>query len=101
MKLSGAQILCESLLKEGVEVIFGFPGGSVLPLYDVFPQYPQLRHILVRHEQGKYDLGGHEESEDTASGSKSELGTVMLFERVDHVRTDCRQGGGQAEEENG
>jgi acetolactate synthase-1/2/3 large subunit len=52
MKLNGAQILCESLIKEGVEVIFGFPGGSVLPLYDVLPQYPQLRHILVRHEQG-------------------------------------------------
>ncbi|MFP4641920.1 MAG: biosynthetic-type acetolactate synthase large subunit [Dehalococcoidia bacterium] len=52
MKLSGAQILCESLVREGVEVIFGFPGGSVLPLYDSLPQYPQLRHILVRHEQG-------------------------------------------------
>ena len=51
MKKTGAQILCESLLKEGVEVIFGFPGGVVLPLYDTFPQYPQLRHILVRHEQ--------------------------------------------------
>jgi acetolactate synthase I/II/III large subunit len=52
MKLTGAQILCESLLKEGVEVIFGFPGGVVLPLFDTFPQYPKLRHILVRHEQG-------------------------------------------------
>ncbi len=52
MKLNGAQILCESLVKEGVEVIFGFPGGSLLPLYDVLPQYSQLRHILVRHEQG-------------------------------------------------
>jgi len=52
MKLTGAQILCESLLKEGVEVIFGFPGGVVLPLFDTFPQYPGLRHILVRHEQG-------------------------------------------------
>lgn len=52
MKLKGAQILCESLIKEGVEVIFGFPGGAVLPLYDVFPDYPKLRHILVRHEQG-------------------------------------------------
>jgi acetolactate synthase-1/2/3 large subunit len=51
MKKSGAQILCESLVTEGVKVIFGFPGGSVLPLYDVLPQYPQLRHILVRHEQ--------------------------------------------------
>ena len=52
MKMTGAQILCESLVKEGVEVIFGYPGGAVLPLYDTFPQYPQLRHILVRHEQG-------------------------------------------------
>ena len=52
MKKTGAQILCESLIKEGVEVIFGMLGGSVLPIYDTFPQYPQLRHILVRHEQG-------------------------------------------------
>jgi acetolactate synthase-1/2/3 large subunit len=51
MKKTGAQIVCESLLKEGVEVIFGYPGGVVLPLYDTFPQYPDLRHILVRHEQ--------------------------------------------------
>lgn len=52
MKRTGAQILCECLLREGVEVIFGFPGGAVLPLYDTLPQYPQIRHILVRHEQG-------------------------------------------------
>ncbi len=52
MKKTGAQILCESLIKEGVEVIFGILGGALLPLYDTFPQYPQLRHILVRHEQG-------------------------------------------------
>lgn len=52
MKKTGAQILCESLIQEGVEVIFGIPGGALLPLYDTFPQYPQLRHILFRHEQG-------------------------------------------------
>jgi acetolactate synthase-1/2/3 large subunit len=52
MKLTGAQILCESLLKEGVEVIFGIPGGALLPFYDTMPQYPKLRHILCRHEQG-------------------------------------------------
>ena len=51
MKLTGAQIVCESLLREGVEVAFGIPGGAVLPLYGAMPQYPQLRHILVRHEQ--------------------------------------------------
>ncbi|TES83961.1 MAG: biosynthetic-type acetolactate synthase large subunit [Dehalococcoidia bacterium] len=52
MKMTGAQMICESLVKEGVEVIFGILGGAILPLYDVLPQYPQLRHILVRHEQG-------------------------------------------------
>ena len=52
MKMTGAQILYEGLVREGVEVIFGLPGGSVIPLYDTLPQYPQLRHILVRHEQG-------------------------------------------------
>ncbi len=51
MKLTGGQIVCESLLKEGVEVVFGILGGSILPLYDTLPQYPNLRHILVRHEQ--------------------------------------------------
>lgn len=52
MKMTGAQIVCESLVKEGVEVIFGLPGGAIIPLYDTLPQYPQLRHVLVRHEQG-------------------------------------------------
>jgi acetolactate synthase-1/2/3 large subunit len=52
MRMTGAQILCESLVKEGVEAIFGILGGAILPLYDTLPQYPQLRHILVRHEQG-------------------------------------------------
>jgi acetolactate synthase-1/2/3 large subunit len=52
MKMTGAQMMCESLVREGVEVIFGILGGALLPLYDTLPQYPQLRHILVRHEQG-------------------------------------------------
>ncbi len=51
MRLTGAQIVCESLLREGVDVAFGLPGGAILPLYGVLHQYPQLRHILVRHEQ--------------------------------------------------
>jgi acetolactate synthase-1/2/3 large subunit len=50
-ELTGAEIVCESLLKEGVEVLFGLPGGAVLPLYGALGKYPQLRHILVRHEQ--------------------------------------------------
>jgi len=51
MKLTGAQMVCESLLREGVDVVFGLPGGAILPLYQTMANYPQLRHVLVRHEQ--------------------------------------------------
>ncbi len=49
--ITGAQILIESLKKEGVDTIFGFPGGAVLPVYDELYDAP-LEHVLVRHEQG-------------------------------------------------
>jgi acetolactate synthase I/II/III large subunit len=52
MRLNGSQIVAESLLREGVEVMFGLPGGAIMPLYDVWAQYPQIKHVLVRHEQG-------------------------------------------------
>ncbi len=48
----GSQIVCESLLREGCNVVFGIPGGAILPLYQALPEYPKLRHILTRHEQG-------------------------------------------------
>src|SRR5262245_16592780 len=51
-KLSGAQIIIESLLAEGVDTIFGYPGGAILPTYDALMNCPSLRQILVRHEQG-------------------------------------------------
>ena len=50
MKLSGARILLESLKREGVDTIFGLPGGAVLPIYDVLYDFEGLRHILVRQE---------------------------------------------------
>ncbi|MEI7510571.1 MAG: biosynthetic-type acetolactate synthase large subunit [Candidatus Peregrinibacteria bacterium] len=52
MMKKGGEILLEGLLHNGVQDIFGYPGGSVIPLYDTLLKYPQLRHILVRHEQG-------------------------------------------------
>ncbi|HEY3298277.1 MAG TPA: biosynthetic-type acetolactate synthase large subunit [Armatimonadota bacterium] len=52
MKLTGAQALLESLKNEGVEVIFGFPGGQVIPIYDALYDCKGLKHVLVRHEQG-------------------------------------------------
>ena len=52
MELTGAQILLESLKKEGVDVLFGYPGGAAIDIYDELPRHPELKHVLVRHEQG-------------------------------------------------
>jgi acetolactate synthase I/II/III large subunit len=49
--LTGAQLLWEGLVREGVEVVFGYPGGAIMPAYDAMIQYP-IHHVLVRHEQG-------------------------------------------------
>ena len=51
MQLTGAKILWESLVREGVDLVFGYPGGAILPAYDALLDYP-IRHVLVRHEQG-------------------------------------------------
>lgn len=49
---SGAELLLDALEEQGVEVIFGYPGGAVLPIYDALHGRPHIRHVLVRHEQG-------------------------------------------------
>src|ERR671935_739257 len=49
--LTGAQIVCRALLEHGVDVLFGYPGGAIMPFYHALPEYPTLRHVLVRHEQ--------------------------------------------------
>src|SRR3954471_13143605 len=49
--LTGSQILCRALLQQGVDLLFGYPGGAIMPFYHALPEYPGLRHVLVRHEQ--------------------------------------------------
>ncbi|MCH7586899.1 MAG: biosynthetic-type acetolactate synthase large subunit [Chloroflexi bacterium] len=51
MKRKGAQIIWEVLVQQGVEIVFGYPGGAILPTYDAMLDYP-IKHVLVRHEQG-------------------------------------------------
>src|SRR5271156_6583861 len=51
-RMSGAEMVIKSLVDQGVDVIFGYPGGAVLPIYDALFKQNRLRHILVRHEQG-------------------------------------------------
>jgi acetolactate synthase-1/2/3 large subunit len=50
-RLTGSEILWATLVGEGVETVFGYPGGAILPAYDALRKFP-IRHVLVRHEQG-------------------------------------------------
>jgi acetolactate synthase-1/2/3 large subunit len=52
MQRTGAEIIWEVLGQEGVDVVFGYPGGAILPAYDAMTRYPHIHHVLVRHEQG-------------------------------------------------
>jgi acetolactate synthase-1/2/3 large subunit len=70
-KMSGADIVLESLKRLDATTIFGYPGGVVLPLYDRLPAHPEIRHILVRHEQG----GGH--AADGYARASGQLGVAL------------------------
>lgn len=52
-RMTGAEIVLKALKDNGVEHIFGYPGGAVLPIYDEIFQQEDVKHILVRHEQGQ------------------------------------------------
>lgn len=51
-EMTGAKMLVQALRDQGVDTVFGYPGGAVLPIYDEIFQQNEIRHILVRHEQG-------------------------------------------------
>src|SRR5262244_864808 len=51
-EMTGAEMVIEALADQGVEHVFGYPGGAVLPIYDALFQQDKVQHILVRHEQG-------------------------------------------------
>jgi len=70
-KISGADIVLRCLQKLGVDTLFGYPGGVVLPLYDRFPDYPDINHILVRHEQA----AGH--AADGYARASGKLGVAL------------------------
>src|ERR1700750_553172 len=50
--LTGSEIVVRALVDQGVDTIFGYPGGAVLPIYDALFSEPRLHHVLVRHEEG-------------------------------------------------
>ena len=70
MKLNGSQILCEAMVREGVSVVFGQPGGAIMPFYNFLRDY-DLRHILCRHEQGAAHMA------DGYARATGEVGVAM------------------------
>ena len=71
-ELSGAEIVLRALVDQGVDVIFGYPGGAVLPIYDALFQQNALRHILVRHE------GGAVHAAEGYARSTGKVGVVLV-----------------------
>ncbi|MFT6497845.1 MAG: acetolactate synthase-1/2/3 large subunit, partial [Alphaproteobacteria bacterium] len=51
-KISGAEMIIKAIADQGIDSVFGYPGGAVLPIYDAIFQQEEVKHILVRHEQG-------------------------------------------------
>ena len=71
-KLSGAEIIWECLIQEGVDVVFGYPGGTILPAYDALNNYSdKIHHVLVRHEQGATHMA------DGYARSSGKVGVAM------------------------
>src|SRR5437773_4954311 len=74
--MRGARILCEALLREGVDTIFGYPGGAVLHIYNELVGFDdRLRHVLARHEQGAIHMA---EGYAKATGRVGEIGRARL-----------------------
>ncbi len=71
-QISGAEIILKALADQGVEVIFGYPGGAVLPIYDAIYQQNQIRHILVRQE------GGAVHAAEGYARSTGKVGVVLV-----------------------
>ena len=71
-KLTGAEIIWECLMKEGVDVVFGYPGGAILPTYDALSKYKDnIHHVLTRHEQGATHMA------DGYARSSGKVGVAM------------------------
>src|SRR6187455_1168834 len=97
--LTGAKILGDCLVREGVNVVFGYPGGAILPAYDAMLDYP-IRHVLVRHEQGATHMadgyaragGGVGVAIATSGPGATNLVTGIATAQMDSVPIVCITG---------
>src|SRR5689334_24478479 len=99
MQRTGAQIIWECLVHEGVRTVFGYPGGAILPAYDAMLDYP-IRHVLVRHEQGATHMadgyaragGGVGVALATSGPGATNLVTGIATAQMDSVPIVCITG---------
>ena len=99
MKRTGAQIIWECLVREGIRTVFGYPGGAILPAYDALLDYP-VRHVLVRHEQGATHMadgfaragGGVGVAIATSGPGATNLVTGIATAQMDSVPLVCITG---------
>src|SRR5919106_2468656 len=99
LKRTGAQIIWECLVHEGVNTVFGYPGGAILPAYDAMLDYP-VRHVLVRHEQGATHMadgyaragGGVGVAIATSGPGATNLVTGIATAQMDSVPMVCITG---------
>ena len=61
MQLTGSQVIIECLKEQGVDTVFGYPGGAILNVYDELYKHPEIRHVLTSHEQGASHAARSEE----------------------------------------
>src|ERR1700731_359354 len=99
MKLTGAEILCETLMHLGVRHLFGYPGGAILPVYDALGK-SKLHHVLVRHEQGATHMadgyarasGGVGVAMATSGPGATNMGTGIATAMLDSIPIVCITG---------
>jgi acetolactate synthase-1/2/3 large subunit len=97
--ITGAQMIWETLVRHGVEVVFGYPGGTIMPTYDALPAYP-IHHVLVRHEQGAAHMAdGYARASGrvgiamaTSGPGSTNLVTGIATARMDSVPLVCITG---------
>ena len=85
-QMTGAKMIVQALIDQGVDTVFGYPGGAVLPIYDEIFQQNSIKHVLVRHEQGAV----HAAEGYARSTGKPGVALVTSGPGATNAPTNCR-----------
>ena len=76
MQLTGSQVIIECLKEQGVDTVFGYPGGAILNVYDELYKHPEIKHVLTSHEQGASHAA------DGYARASGKTGVVLAYKRT-------------------